>query len=73
MEKRWGGDGRLVSEIVRRSRGVTVQSRLFLTIVVREADAQVHLLDLLLEEILLVEEEHDGGQRKESVVADAVE
>lgn len=71
--ERWGGDGRLVSAPVLRPRGVSVQSRFFLTVVVREADAEVHLLDLLLEEILLVEEEHDGGQRKESVVADAVE
>lgn len=30
-------------------------------------------LDLLFKEILLVEEKHDGGQCKESVVADAVE
>lgn len=30
-------------------------------------------LDLLFEEILLVEEKHDGGQCKESVVADTVE
>lgn len=72
MEKR-GGDGRFVSTIVLRCHGVFVQSGFFLTVIVREADAQVHLLDLLLEEIFLVEEEHDGGQRKESVVADAVE
>lgn len=44
-----------------------------LTVVVWEADAQVDLLNLLLKQILLVEKEHDGGQRKESVVADAVE
>lgn len=30
-------------------------------------------LDLLFKEILLVEEKHDGGQCKESVVADTVE
>lgn len=44
-----------------------------LTIIVREADAQVDLLDLLHEEILLVKEKHDGGCSKEPVVADAVE
>lgn len=44
-----------------------------LTIVVWEADAQMDFLDLLLKEILLVEEKHNGGQRKESVVADTVE
>lgn len=44
-----------------------------LTIVVREADAQVDLLDLLQEEILLIKEKHDGGCSKEPVVADAVE
>lgn len=43
------------------------------TIVVWEADAQVDLLDLLLKQIFLIEEKHDGGQGKESVVADAVE
>lgn len=31
------------------------------------------LLDLLFKEILLVEEKYDGGQCKESVVADTVE
>lgn len=30
-------------------------------------------LDLIFKEILLVEEKHDGGQCKESVVADTVE
>lgn len=44
-----------------------------LTVVVWEADAQMHFLDLLFKEILLVEEKHDGGQRKESMVADTVE
>ena len=44
-----------------------------LTVVVWEADAQMHFLDLLFKEILLVEEKHDGSQRKEPVVADAVE
>ena len=44
-----------------------------LTIIVREADAQVDLLDLLHEQILLVEEKHNGSRRKEPVVADAVE
>lgn len=43
------------------------------TIVIREADAEVHLLDLFLKEILLVEEEHDGRGSKKPVVADAVE
>ena len=44
-----------------------------LTIIVREADAQVDLLDLLHEQILLVEEKHNGSRREEPVVADAVE
>lgn len=44
-----------------------------LTVVVWEADAQMDLLDLLFEKILLVEEKHDGGQCKEPVVADTVE
>lgn len=30
-------------------------------------------LDLVLEEIFLVEEEHDGGEGEEPVVTDAVE
>ena len=44
-----------------------------LTIIVGEADAQVDLLDLLHEQILLVEEKHNGSRREEPVVADAVE
>lgn len=44
-----------------------------LTVIVWEADAQMNFLDLLFKEILLVEEKHDGGQCKESVVADTVE
>lgn len=51
----------------------TVSASVWFTIIVWEADAQMDFLDLLFKEILLVEEEHDGGQRKESVVADAVE
>lgn len=44
-----------------------------LTIIVWETDTQMNFFDLLLKEILLVKEKHNGGQRKESVVADAVE
>lgn len=44
-----------------------------LTIVVREADTEVDLLDLLLKKILLVEEEYNGCGGKEPVIADTVE
>lgn len=44
-----------------------------LTIIVWKADAQMDFLDLFFKQILLVEEKHDGGQCKESVVADTVE
>lgn len=44
-----------------------------LTIIVRKTDAQVDLLDLLLEEIFLVEEKHNGSCGEESVIADTVE
>ena len=44
-----------------------------LTWVLREADWERRLSDLLLEEILLVEEEDDGGVHEPLVVADGVE
>ena len=44
-----------------------------LTIVIREAHAQVSFLDLLNEHIFLVEEEYDGGGGEVAVVADTVE
>lgn len=44
-----------------------------LTVVVREADAEVRLFYLLRENVLLVEEEHDGRGGEVAVVADAVE
>lgn len=47
--------------------------RVGLTIVVREADIEVDMLDFLLEDVLLVEEKHLGGVLEEPVVADTVE
>lgn len=44
-----------------------------LTVVVGKADTEMRLLDLLGENILLVEEEHDGRGGEVAVVADAVE
>lgn len=44
-----------------------------ITVVIWEAHAQVSLLDLLHEHVLLVEEEYDGGGCKVAVVANAVE
>lgn len=44
-----------------------------ITVVLWEAHAQVSLLDLLHEHVLLVEEEYDGGGCEVAVVADAVE
>lgn len=44
-----------------------------LTIVVGEAHAEVSLLDLLQEHVLLVQEEDDGGGGEVAVVTDAVE
>lgn len=44
-----------------------------ITVVLWEAHAQVSLLDLLQEHVLLVEEEYDGGGCEVAVVADAVE
>lgn len=44
-----------------------------LTIIVGEADAEMGLLDLLQENVLLVEEEDNAGGGKVAVVADAVE
>jgi len=43
------------------------------TCVFREADAERRLLDLICKQILLVEEEDDGGVDEELVVADRVE
>ena len=50
-----------------------VLSVIALTIIVGEADAEVRLLDLLQEDVLLVEEEDDRGGGEVAVVADAVE
>lgn len=44
-----------------------------LTVVFREAHAEMSLLDLLGEHIFLVEEEYDGGGGEVTVVADTVE
>jgi len=44
-----------------------------LTVIVGEADAEMGLLDLLQEDVLLVEEEDDGRGGEVAVVADAVE
>lgn len=44
-----------------------------LTIVIGEADAEVCLFDLLGENVLLVEEEHDGCCGEVAMIADAVE
>lgn len=44
-----------------------------LTIIFREADAEVDFLDLHLKEIFLVEEKHNRRFCEEPVVADAVE
>lgn len=44
-----------------------------LTVIVREAHAEVGLLDFLDEDIFLVEEEYNRGARKVAVVADTVE
>lgn len=43
------------------------------TCVLRKADGQRRLLDLLPKEIFLVEEENDGGIDEELVVTDGVE
>lgn len=45
----------------------------FLTIILREAHAEMGLLDLLHEDIFLVEEKYDRGGGKVTVVADTVE
>ena len=42
-------------------------------VVVGESDGNVHLLDLILEQVLLVEEEHYGDGREPFGVADLVE
>lgn len=42
-------------------------------IIIREAHAEVSLLDLLCEDIFLVEEEYDGGGCEVTVVANTVE
>lgn len=44
-----------------------------LTVVFREAHAEVGFLDLLHEHVLLVEEEYNGSGGEVAVVADAVE
>lgn len=44
-----------------------------LTIIIREAHAEMSLLDLLNEHVFLVEEEYNGGGGEIAVVADAVE
>lgn len=44
-----------------------------LTSVFREADAEMHLGDFFLEEILLIEEQDNGGGCKIFMVTDAVE
>lgn len=44
-----------------------------LTIIFREAHAEMSFLDLLSEHIFLVEEEYNGGGGKVAVVADTVE
>lgn len=44
-----------------------------LTVVVRKADAEVRLFNLLEEDVLLVQEEHYGRGGEVAVVADAVE
>lgn len=44
-----------------------------ITIVVREAHAEMSFFDLLKEHIFLVEEEYNGGGREVAVVADTVE
>lgn len=43
------------------------------TFILWEANAEMHLLDFLLKEVLLVEKEDNGRGREELVVADAVE
>ncbi len=43
-----------------------------LTIIVREAHAEMSFLDLLKEHIFLVEEEYNGGGGEVAVVANAV-
>lgn len=47
--------------------------KFFFTCVFWEADAERRLLDLLCKQILLVEEEDNGGVNEELVVADGVE
>lgn len=44
-----------------------------LTIVFREAHAEMSFLDLLKEHVFLVEEEYNGGGGEVAVVADTVE
>lgn len=44
-----------------------------LTIILWEANAEMHLLDFFLKEVLLVEKEDNGRGCEELVVADAVE
>lgn len=44
-----------------------------LTVIVREAHAQMSFLDLLHENILLVEEQYDGRGGEVAMVTDAVE
>lgn len=44
-----------------------------ITIIFREAHAEMSLLDLLKEHVLLVEEEYNGGGGEVAVVADTVE
>ncbi len=52
---------------------IFLQTKCCLTIIIREAHAQMSFLDLLQEDILLVEEEYNGCGSEVTVVTDTVE